>query len=325
MTAPCGHFTAHPLASPLGFGAAALEYAALGFAVLPLARKDKPPHGMLGEKSGVHHATSDPALIIERARTDPAANIGVRCGQLPFPGTQVVIIDTDTKGLHDGPASLAAFLAHNGLDLPPGPACRTPSAGGHLWMAWPREWGRCPTRKGILGGVDVLGDDAYAVVPPSMREYWPQGWDGEPVRYPLLIGYEWVSGCPGCALPQAPPWLPWWLHTAPPTGKPGNGSGGLARDRVDVAGIIAHGAEVGTRNDTLMALACSLFRTLGSDSPEVPGLVYDAWRAGDQRKMPAREVDRTIRSAREFIAREETRDRKAADQYIAWLNRRRPA
>jgi hypothetical protein len=321
MTAPCEHFTAHPLDSPLGFGAAALEYAALGFAVLPLARKGKPPHGMLGEKGGVHHATNNPALIRHWWTLDPAANFGVRCGQLPFPGTQVVVLDPDTKRGHDGPGNLAAFLAASGLELPDCPAVMTPHAGWHLWMAWPREWGRCPTREGILPGVDVKGDDSYVVVPPSMLEKWPDGRDGEIVRYPLLIPYSWERGCAGCWLPWAPPWLPWWLHTAPATGEAGGGE--LAGDTVDVAGIIAHGAEVGKRNDTLLRLACSLFRTLGSDSPEVADMVRDAWRAGDQAGIPWREVARTIESARGFIATQEARDRLATEQFMKYLNRRR--
>jgi hypothetical protein len=86
---------------------------------------------------------------------DPAANIGVRTGQLPFPGMAVVVIDTDIKRGEDGPGNFARFLAGNGLELPPGPLGQTSSGGGHAWLGWPPGWGRCPERPSILPGVDI--------------------------------------------------------------------------------------------------------------------------------------------------------------------------
>ena len=323
----CSHFqyaAGDRRIAELGFGVAAMDLAALGCAVLPLRRGGKPPHEMLGATGGVHHTSNNPGQIrhwwgIE----DMFANVGVRTGQLPFPGTQVVVADLDIKGLHDGPAIFRQFLEENGLSLPPGmPWHHSPTGGYHGWMGWPASWGPCPERQGILGGVDVKGDNGYVVTPPSYLRIYVDSHDGERGGE-IPLGYEWESGCP-CQLPWAPQWFAEWIRTAPTVtaGRPG-GSAGSSADGIDAEKIIATGAEPGKRNTTYYKLACSRYRRHGTGpegAAEVLAEVRAAWEAGDTAGMPWREVLTSVASARRFIQKQEQAERVLLAQWQAYIS-----
>ena len=295
-SAPCNHFryaAGDPRITQLGLGAPALDLAALGYHVGPARRGGKPPHGMLGAIGGVHHATSDPAVTRQRWSEDPLANIFVRTGRLPFPGRQVVVADLDVKRGENGPGNFAAFLAENGLALPPGlPVAPTPSGGVHLWLGWPPGWGACPERPALLDGVDIKGDAGYALAPPSHLLTYADGHDGERGGV-IPIPYQWESGCP-CSVPWAPPWFAEWISTAPAAGRPHSGGTAGPRGDIDAEQIIAHGAEPGKRNNTYYKLACSRYRR-HSTSPEGAAVVLDevraAWEAGDRTGLPWTEVE----------------------------------
>ena len=303
----------------LGFGVPALDLAALGYAVLPLARGAKRPHEMLGATGGVHHASNDSGQIrywfeIE----DRFSNVGVRTGQLPFPGRQLCVIDLDTKHGHDGPAIFRQFLAGNGLSLPPGlPVDRSPTGGYHLSLGWPPGWGPCPERQSILGGVDVKGDSGYVVVPPSYLRVPSDDHDGHPPGE-VPVPYLRESGCP-CWLPWAPPWFGEWIATAPATGRPQGDGGSSSGGGIDAEKVIASGAPVGARNTTLYKLACSRYRKHGT-SLEGAAVVLDevraAWEAGDTAGFSERELLVCVESARKFIERQEQAEHRA---YLAWL------
>jgi Bifunctional DNA primase/polymerase, N-terminal len=127
-----------PLFTQLGFGAAALRYAAMGYAVLPLAPRAKRPHPMLGHTGGVHLATRDPATIGAWWQHDRTAGIGIACGQ----ASSLVVIDLDVKHGAEGAAELAKFLSDNQIsDWPQdAPMALTPSGGLHLYLRWPPAW-----------------------------------------------------------------------------------------------------------------------------------------------------------------------------------------
>lgn len=276
---------------------------------------------MLGAQGGVHRASNDPRQAeawwgIE----DRFANVFVRTGNLPFPGTQVVVVDTDVKRGIDGPGNFARFMAGNGLALPPGlPVARTPTGGYHLWLGWPREWGACPERQSILGGVDVKGDSGYVVVPPSYLRVYAESNDGERGGE-IPLPYEWEQGCP-CWLPWAPQWLAEWIRTAPAAGRP-PGSPGSGGDGVDAEKIMATGAEPGQRNTTYYKFACSRYRRHGT-GPEGAAVVLaevrSAWEAGDRTGMPWTEVLTSMASARRFIQKQEQAERVLLAQWRAYI------
>lgn len=307
-----------PVVNKIGFGAAALRYARLGYAVLPLVRGGKKPHRMLPlEPGGVHNASRSELQIEGRWSIDPSANVGVATGKV----SNLVVIDLDVKGGHNGPAEFFRFMEQAGLALPRCPQVNTPSGGWHMWLRWWEGWD-VPERPGILPGVDIKGNGGLVVAPPSMLLSVPASrpgdapGDGVPVPYP----YYWL-GCPHDA-PQAPKWLARWISTAPSTAADGStheiGEAGPELDE-----LLRTGVEKGQRNDTLYRLACSRYRHHGTSSAasvkvmEEVRAVYDA---SDTTGMSWHEVLVIVQSARKFV---ESRMAAENQQLQAWINRTR--
>lgn len=304
-----------PLAARYGLGAAAMRYQQMGYRVLPLARGSKKPHGMLGWQGGVHHATADMAQAGRWWSEDPAAGVGIATG------SGLVVWDLDVKHGEDGPAEFAVALAPW---LPAGsaPVARTPSGGWHIWMAappvhapdgspWPRP---VPMRPGLLPGVDVKGDGGYVAAWPSRVVV--AGREGE-----ALLPYEWASGCP-CTLPEVPAGVLAWLAAAPSTGSRSGGEiGGPAPD-YDAA--VQHGLQPGSRNVDLYRLACSEYRRFGLGSEGQAAVAQRIGRvlaATDRRDFGQPEVDRILRSAREFVASREKDDQQLmrGNPWMGWM------
>src|SRR5215469_15086352 len=238
------------LAQRLGLGAAALRYLKLGYRVLPLQRGGKKPHRMLPEHGGVHLATSYPSQVWEWWKQDPAANVGIACGQQ----SQLVVIDLDVKRGQMGPAVFAHFLREHGwLDgWPAGPWVKTPSGGVHLWV---RTKDPVPERPGILPGVDIKAAGGLVVAPPSMSLAHPASRPGDAagVAVPVPLPYMW-EGCP-CQVPLAPDWLTEWAHTAPTQGTQRSVE---EIKTVAIEELRKDGIEPGSRNVIMYQAACSL-------------------------------------------------------------------
>jgi hypothetical protein len=155
--------------------AAALDYAARGFAVFPCWPKTKEPSCRRGFKE----ATTNPATIRRwwLARSD--FNIAIATGVQ----SRVWIFDIDGSV---GAAALAELEAHHGW-LPP-TLCSVTSAGCHIWFRCDRP---IPSTVGHIAiGLDVRGDGGYAMAPPSVH---PDG--------PI---YRWSNALPPAV---APDWL----------------------------------------------------------------------------------------------------------------------
>jgi hypothetical protein len=347
----CGHFSfspGYPHIDRIGLGVGALQYAGLGYAVLPLVRGGKKPHRMLpweyriahpAPLGGVYWATTQMRQIWDWWATDPAANIGVATGQR----SRLVVIDLDVKGGADGPGELARLLesmrtretvwdsheavAHRVTSEPwPGavPAVQTPSGGWHLWLRTPAGVA-VPERPGILPGVDVKGDGGLVVAPPSMRLMAGMDRPGEgrgPGEVP--VPYTWAAGCP-CTAPDAPPWLLPWLRSAPSSGSPGVSTrAGENADAPDVSSLKHTGIPRGERNATLYRLACSLYRKNGT-GPEgslaVMEALNDVWAAGDRTGMTPSELRTISESARRFVRQEQDKEAEQGKEALKWLKR----
>jgi hypothetical protein len=298
---PCGHRW------DISKAEAAPLLASLGYSVLPLEPGAKRPHRMLGDRGGVHWATTQPAQLAWWWSQDPAANIGVATGE----PNQLVVIDLDNKRA-DGVAEFRRFCEQYGLAVPWNALVRTPSGGWHCWLRWPPGYGPCPERRGILPAGDVKGSGGYVVAAPSALLFSDKAGD-----YPVQYGWHGWS-CP-CAAPLAPGWMADWLKHAPAAGSAGGGLGGGGD--IDAEKIMAEGAPAGLRNDTLYKLACSRYRKHGTDSALVLAELRQAWAAGETAGMPWREVLTLAESARKFVAAREAAEALATAQFAAWLSR----
>lgn len=310
----------HRLPAKYGLGAPALRYAALGYAVLPLARGGKKPHRMLGERGGVHHATTDHTRIGEWWSLDMAANIGVACGSK----SRLAVIDLDVKHGSDGPGEFWRFLSGYGLHLSTSciPRAATPTGGTHLWLRAPAGT-TTPDRPGILPGVDVKGDGGYVVAAPSMIMQVPMTRPGERGTGEIPVPYAWAHGCPHEA-PDVPGWFLPWLENAVSTGTARSQPG--AGDAVpDLAAAIESGVPAGSRNRAVYKLACSLYRRWGT-SPAASQLVREnlraVWEQTDHDDFGWSEVLTCDESARRFIERTTQGEDARNASFLEWMNRR---
>lgn len=232
--------------------AAALDYAALGWPVLPLhsavdgrctcGRSDCPsPAKHPRTVHGLKEASADLERVNEWWGRWPAANVGLLTGHA------FDVLDLD------GEAGMAAFRDAcdlHGTDLPSGPRSRTGGGGRHV-LFLPTG---CGNRAGILGKVDWRGAGGYIVAPPSVHVSG--------------VSYAWLSDPEGEV--PAPPW--WLLDLVDPPKAPpraavvrplpaGAGDGtpyGLQALEAELAELAR--AQEGERNATLNQSAFSLYQ-----------------------------------------------------------------
>jgi putative DNA primase/helicase len=196
-------------------------------------------------RHGLHDATTDETAIRRWWERWPEANIAIRTGAV----SGVFVIDVDPEG-YDSLAALAAD--HGAPDFCPDTwAVRTGREGAHLYFRHPGPQVRVTTSAGILArGVDVRGDDGYAILPPS--------------RHANGNLYAWVDGFAPeqVALADPPPWLLTLVLTpaarSPRTGTPS----------------CSHGEVVGEgqRNAVLTSLAGSMRRRGFSEAAMIAAL-----------------------------------------------------
>lgn len=140
---------------------AAMDYVALGWRVFPLAAGSKQP---LPGTSGFKDASND-YVTVAHWFVDRDHNIAVATGK----GSGIVVLDVDQK--HDGYESLGKLVDEVGESVMATRIHRTAGGGAHLIYRYPTglEIGRKINafKRLNMPGLDVLGDDGYAVLPPS--------------------------------------------------------------------------------------------------------------------------------------------------------------
>jgi hypothetical protein len=150
----------------------ALAYRTRGWALLPLRPGGKEPH--FGALERVHGTAEWKPLGVRRAtgpeirgwlEHDPAANVGVICGQ---PSGGLVVADVDRPDLARG-------LSH------PATPCVRSSRGWHLYL---QAQGRAESRRVRWG--ELCGEGRYMALPPSVHESG--------------IEYDWRIGLDECDL-----------------------------------------------------------------------------------------------------------------------------
>jgi len=250
---------------------AAKGYAALGYAVFPLAAGEKRPHPRLAPH-GFRGASQDPATLQSWWRQDPRAGVGIA------PGPSVLVLDADSE------EALQA-LQERWPELRAAPLQRSPRGGGHIFLRVPEEVGRAiPARAKALDGLaDIRG------LGRSYLAAWPTALPNGAYRWERpLVAPE--------ALPEAPASLVAALLPPPPpepkrawTPPPGEAS------PKRLAGLLRYHAEqvakapVGTRHMELLrrALVVGGLLPLGLDRSEAEAALTEAGLACG---LPLREV-----------------------------------
>jgi putative DNA primase/helicase len=136
--------------------AAALEFAARGWLVLPIRALGKTPLTDRGFKD----ATTDPTAIRVWWEKWPSANIAVATGS-----NSVIAVDIDGDA---GEKSLSALIAQYG-PLPETLESRT-GRGRHLFYVASGSTIRNDTGRKLGPGIDVRGAGGYVIMPPSVHE-----------------------------------------------------------------------------------------------------------------------------------------------------------
>lgn len=143
----------------------ALEYAALGWKILPCKPGSKEPL----TRHGVHDATNDEIEIRRWWARWPNANIAVACGKV----SGIAVIDIDVKNGVNGFESLKDFPP-----LPKTVTQRTPSGGAHYFFKTDNP---PANRVSFRPGIDIRSEGSYVLLAPSV----------------LSTGrsYVWLPGC----------------------------------------------------------------------------------------------------------------------------------
>jgi len=169
----------------------ALQYARMGFKVLPLYEKKKNPL----TRNGFHDASIDPNQIEHWWTQWPRANIGIVLER-----HAVIDIDVHDKS-KNGFVSLAEF------DLPETVAVNTASGGRHYFFKI-KDGQKVDRKPGFRNGIDILVN-GYVVAPCSVNEEggkytWMEGCS------PDVIGFADLPDefCAG-AKPKVPQYTPW--------------------------------------------------------------------------------------------------------------------
>jgi hypothetical protein len=152
--------------------AAALDYAARGWLVLPLHSADdsrcscgNADCGSVGKHprlvNGLKGASVDPAVISGWWRRWPDANVGLVTGSK----SGLLALDVDVQ--HGGGRSLAELERTHG-ELPSTAETLTGGGGRHLFFSYPDAGARNTAGK-LSAGIDIRGEGGYVVAPPSVH------------------------------------------------------------------------------------------------------------------------------------------------------------
>ncbi len=283
----------------------ALSLAAQGLSVLPLypvepdrscacrnprcASVGKHPIRELAP-NGLHNASVDAAALRQWWALWPDANLGIRTGAI----SGLVALDVDDRG--GGWAAMAALEDKHG-SLPDTWAVATGGGGGHLYFRHPGV--RIGSSAGKLGpGLDIRGDDAYCVAPPSLHQSRKR--------------YQWSGTLHPNQVPLAdiPGWLLEQITVLPTSTSP-------ALDEDEQIGE-------GQRNDRLFRLA-SAFRRYGLVEGEILAALESVNASRCRPPLPFAELQKIARSAatRYAPAGERVHGTGAARPRPAWFEFRR--
>ena len=242
-------------------GAAALEYAKRGWAVFPLAPREKVP---LAGSRGYLDATTNPERIREWWSRTPDANIGISTDHSP-----IDVIDVDAPL---GEESLEELEDRHGK-LPETVVSLT--GGGGTQLLFRSNGHRLPSSAATFGlpGLDTRGAKGYVCAPPSIHP------SGRP--------YAWNLEAHPADMPLAE--LPQWVLEA----ANGNGAGKPVAVSPSTSAI-----PEGRRNSTLTSMAGTM-RRRGMDEAAIRAALVEE-NAKCAPPLPRQEIERIAKSVSRY-------------------------
>ncbi|GIW32665.1 MAG: hypothetical protein KatS3mg071_2839 [Meiothermus sp.] len=262
----------------------ALEYARLGYAVLPLLPGEKRPHGRLAP-NGLKDATLDPEVLRTWWQAAPAAGVGI----LPPPGA--LVLDFDDPATWDG-------LRAEYPELGEAPRQRTPKGGVHVFLRLPESLvGSLSASARKLPGLDLRGmGKAYLACSPTQLPTGAYSWE-----VPLQTPDELPLAPEGLLLRLLPPPPP------PPPEYQAVNFRGVKGDRLSrrLEGLLHWACErvaaapQGTRHNTLLNAARLMggYVHLGLDPEKA---IHALAAAGGQAGLPHPEAEATARDGLKY-------------------------
>lgn len=241
-------------------GTAALDYAARGLAVFPLAENSKVP--CIAE--GFKRATTDAEQIRAWWEYRPNCNIGIATGGMSG-GLVVIDCDYDEARGEDGMMSVRSHEAAEG-EFPEGACVSTPRGGEHLYFMTDEPFD-CSTNADE--GVDIRADGGYVVAPPSIH---PNGGT-----------YEWDLHIEDYGIPKANKSVLAFVRK-------------LQAKRKGEAFKLPDEIKRGERNDILFKLACSM-QSRGEDDDVIHAYCIAVNKAKCKPPLNDGEVDVVVRQA----------------------------
>jgi putative DNA primase/helicase len=234
-------------------------------------RPAKHPYGRFAP-AGFKSASKDPHVI--RRWDGGNYNIAAATGAV----SGIVVVDIDPR--HDGGWSLVALEQEHGA-LPHTWHALTGGGGEHFYFRHPGRFVGCSEAK-IAPGIDVRGDDGYAILPPSRHiSGRPYAWDVD--HHPEHV-----------ALAD----MPEWLLAKASTEKP----------KVDWRRFADEPVPEGQRHKAIRSLAGLLFYRLYREPDLAARLLVTFNQGRCQPPLPDEEIERIIDHA---AGREAARRRRA--------------
>jgi hypothetical protein len=290
----------------------AIALAQAGCAIFATTPGRKTPHSHLAPH-GLHDATSDLDRVTSIWSTEPLAGIGFPTGTV----NGLSVVDLDVKRGMDGIGEYLRLCDFYEIEPSPGLVTHTPSGGMHIWYRTGDE--PVSSLTAWADGIDVRGDGAYVVVPPSVVEVEVRPGNGDHPRggATILAPYRWG------ALTGAPP-IPQVLldgirhdrwsttHTVP--------SGGSRGSLPPTDVLRERGLRPGSRNDDMHALAARLFRQLPYHESLVLDICREVYAATTQTDgFTWDEAQRAVTSARRFVAEQRESERWQLGVGTSWM------
>lgn len=251
---------------------AALKYAEMGFAVIPVNPKNKHPY----TKQGSHDASKDPEVIKDWWFNHPHANVAIVTGK----ASGLVVIDEDydePKGI-DGIHELKMWENENGK-LPDTCTAVTGRGGYHLYYRIPED-AEFKNHISIIDGVDVRGEGGYVVAPPSIHANGkPYEWDDSPFENEITMIDDTVIK---------------FLSIKD------DSEGETSEDGTKQTFVVPEVIPEGKRNDTLFKLAASLWSSRRLSKEAVIAAVKVENNLKCNPPLPDDEIIRTVESATKY-------------------------
>lgn len=169
-------------------GKAALEYAEMGWPIIPIKPTEKKPCVRMGK--GFHLASSNAEVIFDWWKRFPDANVAT----LGNPRSGFFSMDVDVPkepGSVDGRDSLHELERIHGRL--PETVCFKSGSGGEQYFWRHPGWFVKSTTSHIEKGIDVRGDYGLIVLPPSVHKNGClYGWDASPDEFPIAEAPDWI-------------------------------------------------------------------------------------------------------------------------------------